>query len=145
MGLKIEYRTVGATGAYSVLADTAAGDVVKDFAPDANVGSVQKTPLAQGQGQLSPEFRIPLGNVVTKLSFELAQTSASEAAASASARNTTIALLGSLNNLKVTKGVSDVEYYPKAVCSKCSHKNGGATIEYVITMETDLVTATEPA
>lgn len=148
MGLKIEFRTVGAVGSYSLLADVTAGDVVEDFAPDASVTSVQKSPLAQAVGQLGAEYRAPLGNVVTKLTFKLVQTSASETAASASARALTLALLGAQVNLKVTKGAGtplDAEFYPNAVFSRCAHRNLGATIEYQLACETDLVTGTEPA
>lgn len=142
MGLKLEYREVGFVGSYSLLADVS--DVVKEWNPDVSLNSVQREDLAQTPGQKAPAYRQPLGNIVTRLQMDISATKTTLELASQFARETTIALLGTKVNLKMTKG-TDVEFYPNAVFSRCAHRNGGATVEFNLSAESDLVTADEPA
>ena len=142
--MKLEYRAIGSTGSYSVLANSTAGDVVKEWQPDSSLNSVQRENLAAAVGQNNNSYRQPLGNISTKISLDLTVTKASETTASAFGAATQIALLGGKNHLKVTLG-TDVEFYPNAVCSKCKARYLGATVEFQIELESDLVTSTEPS
>ena len=142
--MKLEYRQVGSSSGYTVLADSVAGDVVKEWQPDSSLNSVQRENLAAAVGQNNNSYRQPLGNISTKIGIELAVTLGGETAASQFGAAAQIALLGSKNHFKVTMG-ADVEYYPNAVCFKCKARYLGATIEFQIELESDLVTATEPA
>jgi hypothetical protein len=139
--MKLEYRAVGSSGGYTTLADI--GDVVKEWQPDASLNSVQRENLAAAVGQNNNSYRQPLGNISTKISVELTNTQASTTLAAAFARTTVNNLLGTKNHLKATFG-TEVQYYPNAVCSKCKPRYLGATTEFQIEFESDIVTATEP-
>ena len=142
MSVKIEYKIAGGAGGYTVLADTS--DTVKDFRPQTEVGAMQRDTLDADAGSQGAEFRAARGNISVKLDLEITKTYGTEDLASAGARANTVAFISKKLTLKVTKG-SDVEYYPKATCSKFGLEYKGATIEMAIALETDLVTASEPA
>ena len=140
----IQYRTAGGSTGYVTLADPSAGDVVREWSPDAALGSVQRENLAAAVGQLNSSYRQPLGNIATKLSINLSANYATAAAAAAAGASNQVALLGSKNHFKYTEGTT-VLYFPNAVCSRCRWTPTGREIEYQIELETDLVTTYEPS
>jgi hypothetical protein len=139
--VKIEYRTVGAGGDYTTLAD--ATGTVKEFKP-AVTQHVQSEELAAAANQQSARFRQPIGNQTVTFTLDITQPYDSEDTASSTARTHVSNLMAGKVNLKVTKG-TDVEYYPNAACKGITPDFRGATIQYVLNFETDLVTASEPS
>jgi hypothetical protein len=141
MPIKVEYRAVGAVGTYTTLADFTA--TVREFKP-AISQHVQSEELPAAANQQTSRFRQIIGNQTVSFPLDITQSYASETAASAAARTNVTNLMAGKVNLKVTKG-TDVEYYPNAACKGITPDFRGATIQYVLNFETDLVTASEPS
>jgi len=138
--MKIQYQPSGSAGqvGWLTLADSTAGDVVKDWKPKASLASVQREPLAAMPGQNNNEYRQPLGNITEKISVDLTVTKASETMAAAFAMTTRQNLLGSKNDFLVTFG-SSKQLHANGVCSGVGATYEGATVEFQIELETDLV------
>ena len=138
--MKLEYKTASGQTDYETLADYT--DVVREWQPNATAKS-QHDDLAVNPGEQNNNFRQPLGNISTKIALDLTVTKADETTAAAFARTTTRTLLGSKNHFKLTVG-TEFQYYPNGICTKCSFRLAGATVELNIDLETDLVTKTAP-
>lgn len=135
--MKIQYQPTGGTSGWQILADVTVGDVVVDWNPQATV-KVQLEDLCAAVGQLNNSYRQPLGNTREKISIQLTVTKTSETLAATFAMTTRQALLGSKNDFLVTFGTAK-QLHTNGVCSACSADYQGATIEFKIELETDLV------
>jgi hypothetical protein len=138
--VKIQYKQSGGSGqvGWQTLADSTAGDVIRDWKPKAALASVQHESLAAAVGQNNNSYRQPLGNISEKISVQLTVVKANETQAAAFAMTTRQNLLGSKNDYLVTFG-SSKQLYANGVCSACSPSYEGATIEFQIELESDLV------
>lgn len=137
--MKIQYQLSGGGNqvGWQTLADVTQGDVVKDWNPAASV-KVQNEDLCAMPGQLNAAYRQPLGNTREKISIALSVTKADETTAAAFAMTTRIALLGSKNDFLVILG-SSKQLHTNGVCSAVKSNYQGATVEFQIELETDLV------
>lgn len=137
--MKIQYQPSGGANqvGWQTLADVTQGDIVVNWNPAASV-KVQNEDLCAMPGQLNPAYRQPLGNTREKISIALTVTKADETTAAAFAMTTRQALLGSKNAFLVTIGASK-QLHANGVCSAVKANYQGATVEFQIELETDLV------
>ena len=147
--MKLQFRVAGTNAlGYQTLADESAGDVIRDWSPDATLNSNQRENLAVAVGQNNNSYRQPLGNISTKLSLNITVTKAGEAAAAQWARLAVTTFLGSKTHLKACFGTyngtryQEEQLFNNAVCSHCRAAYQGSTVELTIDFETDLVVDT---
>jgi len=143
--MQIKYQASGG-GSFTgtTLVDENAGGVVVDFKPKGEI-SVQRDPLAMPAGSANSSFRQPMGNVTQTIPLVLQQFYSTRALALAAIQTITVALLTSQNDFQIDEpSGTPVLYYKNGVCSKIDADLTGSTVQFSLTLETDLVQISFP-
>jgi hypothetical protein len=144
--MQINYQPGGSSSTTfaSLLVDEASGGVVTDFKPRAAI-AVQRDSLAVTTGAANSAFRQPLGNVTQTIPLVVQQFYSTRAAALAAINTVTTALLTVKNDFQICEpSGSPVLYYKNAVCTSLDADLTGSTVQFRITLETDLVKTSYP-
>jgi hypothetical protein len=144
--MQINYQPAGSSSTTfaNLLVDEAAGGVVLDFKPK-GVISVQRDPLAVTTGATNSTFRQPMGNVTQIIPLVVQQFYPTRAAALAAINTVISALLTVKNDFQICEpSGSPVLYYKNAVCASLDADLTGSTVQFRLTLETDLVKTSYP-
>ncbi len=134
----MEYRIAGASGAYATLADDTVGDILSTYKGSFS----EKDQISAGFGAPSQGVS-PNGNTLVSLEFPLTKFYASYADAKAGVRALR-ALKGKRLNIKCTEG-GDVDFWPSATLKHMTFNLTGKAVDYVLSFDSQDVTAAEPS
>ena len=141
--MQLFYKVKGSSGNWLPLADPASGAFVKEWKPKAT-GALDKVNLAAMPGQISNSYRLPLGNLKETVPLFLDVSYADYATALATAAVVKQTFMGNIVHLKVVEGAT-VQYYANGVTDSMETTVAGCNVVYNFTLETDLVSGTEPS
>lgn len=141
--MQLSYKYPGIAGTWFVLADASAGAFIKEWKPRAS-GQTDKENVAVKPGQIANSFRQPYGNLKTTIPLYLDVSYATAAAAQVAARTIVTVFMGNIVHLRMIEG-SETQFFPNGTTDSMETLVAGCNVVYVFTIETDLVTTTEPA
>ena len=141
--MQLYYKVKGGAGDWTLLADVSGNSALREWKPKAT-GQLQKENLAAMPSQITAPFRQPIGNIRETIPIVLDISYASYVAALTTAASVKTAFLGKITHLKAVES-SLTQYYANGVTDSMETAVAGCNVVYTFTIETDLVSSTEPA